>query len=711
GNPHQDLKDNRVINSGYSRYMIGNRHYLTYYEEIDGGFVAFGGNSKGGKITGKGNIRTGKLDFEDVYFVNELKFNLFSVSQMSDKKNSVLFTDTECVFLSPDFKLTDESHVLLKVPRKDNMYNVDLNNVVPQGCLTYHLARATSDESNLWHRRLGHVFRNKLDERGIVIRNKARLVAQGYIQEEGIDYDKVFAPVVRIKAIRLFLAYASFKDFVVYQMDVKSTFLYGKIKEEVYVFQPLGFEDLDFPDKVYKVEKALYRLHQAPRAWYETLSTYLLDNRFQRGMINKTLFIQRDKNEFYVRANIFLGLQVTQKEDVIFISQDKYMNEILNKFGFFDVKTTNTPMETHKTLLKDESPDIMFEDSPFDLVAYTDSDYAGASLDRKYTIGGFWATAKVKNINRKAQLHVKVDGKKVVRSKASIRRDLRFRDERGIDCFSNEVIFEQLTLMGYEKLTQKLTFYKFDLSLLSFLVLFLRAIILFASISGPSLNKGAADSSKTIENLSDALIYSFFSSQLSITQLDREDLQQIHLDDLEEMDLSLGYDWSDQVDEGYNAVPPPYTRNFMPPKPDLVYPSLDDFVDVSKSVSEYVVEKPTIETNEPKNVMKENEAPNIKDWVSKSEEEEEPKFQTINPNFPKIEFVKPRTNREPVEQIRQDTYKSPRGNKRKWKQQMSQKLGSDFEMFNKACHVCGSFDHLKNDCNNWYHNESFANPV
>ncbi|GKD70692.1 ribonuclease H-like domain-containing protein [Tanacetum coccineum] len=157
GNPQQDLKDKGVIDSGCSRHMTGNISYLTDYEEIDGGFVAFGGNSKGGKITRKGKIRTGKLDFEDVYFVKELKFNLFSVSQMCDKKNSVLFTDTACVVLSPDFKLTDESHVLLKVPRKDNMYSVDLKNVVPQGGLTCLFAKATPDESNLWHRRLGHV--------------------------------------------------------------------------------------------------------------------------------------------------------------------------------------------------------------------------------------------------------------------------------------------------------------------------------------------------------------------------------------------------------------------------------------------------------------------------------------------------------------------------------------------------------------------------
>ncbi|GJT21587.1 putative ribonuclease H-like domain-containing protein [Tanacetum coccineum] len=111
------------------------------------------------------------------------------------------------------------------------------------------------------------VYRNKKDERGIVVRNKARLVAQGYKQEEGIDYDEVFAPVARVEAIRLFLAFASFMNFPVYQMDVKSAFLYGTIKEEVYVCQPPGFVDPKFPEKVYKVEKALYGLHQAPRAW------------------------------------------------------------------------------------------------------------------------------------------------------------------------------------------------------------------------------------------------------------------------------------------------------------------------------------------------------------------------------------------------------------------------------------------------------------
>ncbi|GKC33511.1 putative ribonuclease H-like domain-containing protein [Tanacetum coccineum] len=198
------------------------------------------------------------------------------------------------------------------------------------------------------------VYRNKKDERGVVVRNKARLVTQGHRQEEGIDYDDVFAPMARIEAIRLFLAFASFMGFIVYQMDVKSAFLYGTIDEEVYVSQPPGFVDPDHPKKVYKVVKALYGLHQAPRAWYATLSTFLEEHGYRRGTIDKTLFIKKDKKDImlvqvYVDDIIFgstrkswcdefealmkgrfqmssmgeliffLGLQVKQKTDRIFI--------------------------------------------------------------------------------------------------------------------------------------------------------------------------------------------------------------------------------------------------------------------------------------------------------------------------------------------------------------------------------------------------------
>ncbi|GKA82623.1 putative ribonuclease H-like domain-containing protein [Tanacetum coccineum] len=630
GNPQLELQEKGVIDSGCSRHMNG--------------------TSPTSQIMKK--LMVDLLPLEEI--PKEVK-SLVKVKSV--QKNSVLFTDTECVVLSPDFKLLDENHVLLRVPRKDNMYSVDLKNIVPSGGLTCLFAKATLDESNLWHRRLGHinfktmnklvrgnlvrglpskifennhtcvacqkgkqhkascktktvssisqplqmlhmdlfgptfvkslmkkmyclvvtddysrfswvfflatkdetseilktfitgienlidlkvkvircdngtefknkvmnqfcemkgrkpalsfmrsfgcpdtilntidhlgkfdgkadagffvdlynnkafqgnqsngiamynimlkmqvpnieelrvnqeqdanvnntnnintvsptvnvadiknnvvdenivygcvddpnmpnlveivysdddegfdakadmtdldahilVYRNKKYERGIVIKNKARLVAQGYTQEEGIDYDEVFALVARIEAIRLFLAYASFKDIIVYQMDVESAFLYGKIKNDVYVYQPPGFEDPEFSNKVYKMSSM-------------------------------------------GELTFFLGLQVTQKDDGIFISQDKYVDVILKKFGFSTVKTTSTPMETSKPLLKDveaEDVDVHLyrsmirsliylkgqpklglwypKDSPFDLKAYTDSDYAGASLDKKSTTGG-----------------------------------------------------------------------------------------------------------------------------------------------------------------------------------------------------------------------------------------------------------------------------------------------------------------------------------
>ncbi|GKA65602.1 putative ribonuclease H-like domain-containing protein, partial [Tanacetum coccineum] len=204
------------------------------------------------------------------------------------------------------------------------------------------------------------VFRNKRDERSIVVKNKVRLIAQGFRQEEGIDYDEVFAPVARIEAIRLFLAFASYMGFTIYLMDVKSAFLYGTIREKLYVHQPLGFVDPAHPNKVYK-EK--------------------------------------------------------QQPNGIFISQDKYVANILKKFDFSSIRTTTAPIESNKPLIKDEDgidvdvhvyrsiigslmyltasrPDIMFtvyacaRDSPFKLEAFSDCDYKGANLDRKSTTSG-----------------------------------------------------------------------------------------------------------------------------------------------------------------------------------------------------------------------------------------------------------------------------------------------------------------------------------
>ncbi|GJR84508.1 putative ribonuclease H-like domain-containing protein [Tanacetum coccineum] len=161
GNPESILQDHVVVDSGCSSHMTRNKAYLLNNKDYNGGFVAFGSDPKGGKIKGKGKIRTTNLDFDDVYFVDELKFNLFSISQMCDKKNSVLFTDTECLIMSPSFKLLDESQVVLRAPRQNRVYSLDLKNIVPSGGITCLYANATTDESKLWHKRLGHVnFKN-----------------------------------------------------------------------------------------------------------------------------------------------------------------------------------------------------------------------------------------------------------------------------------------------------------------------------------------------------------------------------------------------------------------------------------------------------------------------------------------------------------------------------------------------------------------------
>ncbi|GJR28803.1 putative ribonuclease H-like domain-containing protein [Tanacetum coccineum] len=227
------------------------------------------------------------------------------------------------------------------------------------------------------------VYRNKKDERGIVIRNKAR-----------------------IEAIRLFLAYVSFKYFVVYQMEVNSAFLYDKIKKEVYVCQPPGFEDPKFFDKVYKVEKALYGLHQAPRAWYETLSTYLLDNGFQRGQIDKTLFIKRAKTASTPMETSKPLLKDAEAKDVdvhlyrSMIGSLMYLTALRPDIMFavcVYARFQVTPKVSHLHAMKrifrylKGQPKLGFwypKDSPFDLKAYTESDCTSVSLDRKSTTGG-----------------------------------------------------------------------------------------------------------------------------------------------------------------------------------------------------------------------------------------------------------------------------------------------------------------------------------
>ncbi|GJR56621.1 retrovirus-related pol polyprotein from transposon TNT 1-94 [Tanacetum coccineum] len=233
------------------------------------------------------------------------------------------------------------------------------------------------------------VYRNKLDENGVVTRNKARLVAQGYNQQEGIDYDETYAPVARLESIRILLAYACALDFKLYQMDVKSAFLNGFINEEVYVAQPMGFIDFVKPNYVYKLKKALYGLKQAPNAWYGRLKAFLIKHNYSMGMVDNTLFTKKkDSNliivQIYVddiifgstcqemcddfakimhdefemsmmgELNFFLGLQIKQLDDGIFFNQSKYIKEMLKKFGLEDSKPIKTPMSTETKLTRDE---------------------------------------------------------------------------------------------------------------------------------------------------------------------------------------------------------------------------------------------------------------------------------------------------------------------------------------------------------------------
>nr|GEV82450.1 ribonuclease H-like domain, reverse transcriptase, RNA-dependent DNA polymerase [Tanacetum cinerariifolium] len=615
-NPFSDAKVEGIFDSGCSRSMTGNKERLDDFQVIQGGKVTFRGGK--GTITGKGTIQTPTLDFENVYYVKELQqFNLFSISQICDKKNRVLFTDTEFLVLSKGFKLPDESMVVLRVPRKHNLYTINLNNLCPmehkdaiypilrdfinlvekqlnekvkaitcdngtefknaymielygskgikreysnaktpqqnrvaerknrtlieaartmladselptmfwtehdhlgmfdgkddEGYIVGYSAsnkayrvynvpnkrvektmnmsiqgteptntssdevddfplnsadeifqkelarlkgqeqKATSDAESLGLRftndaeelqqnasakiappgslpvSTGYIpvpagatmvlvdlpagkyaigtkwiLKNKRDAKGIVVQNKARLVAQGHRQEEGIYYDDVFAPVARIEAIRLFLAFASYMGFLVYQMDVKTAFLYRRIDEE--------------------------------KAWCDEFEA-LMKGEFQMSAMGELTF--------------FLGLEVQQRHDAIFINQDMYVQEILNKFDLGSVRTATTPYEYPKTKSKNESdspvnvhlyrsmigslmyltalrPYIMFavsacsrnqvtpttsnleavkkifkylkgqpklglwypKELPLVLEAYSDSDYVRANKDRKSTTGG-----------------------------------------------------------------------------------------------------------------------------------------------------------------------------------------------------------------------------------------------------------------------------------------------------------------------------------
>jgi hypothetical protein len=321
------------------------------------------------------------------------------------------------------------------------------------------------------------------DELGAVTRNKARLVAKGYSQVEGLDFDETYAPVARLESIRILLAYATYHGFKLYQMDVKSAFLNGPIKKEVYVEQPLGFKDSEYPNHVYKLSKALYGLKRAPRAWYECLRDFLVTNGFKVGKVDPSLFTKTVAKDLFIcqiyvddiifgstnkstseefsrimvqkfemsmmgELKYFLGFQIKQLQEGTFISQTKYIQDTLKKFGMKNDKPIKTPMGTNGHLDLDTGgksvhqkvyrsmigsllylcasrPDIMlsvcmcarFQENPnevhirtvkrimrylvytpkfglwypkgstFDLIGYSDADYAGCKIDRKSTLG------------------------------------------------------------------------------------------------------------------------------------------------------------------------------------------------------------------------------------------------------------------------------------------------------------------------------------
>ncbi|WVZ76209.1 LOW QUALITY PROTEIN: hypothetical protein U9M48_024199 [Paspalum notatum var. saurae] len=195
------------------------------------------------------------------------------------------------------------------------------------------------------------VFKNKQGENGMVVRNKARLVAQGFYQKEGIDYEETFAPVAHLEAIRILLAFASSKGFKLQQRDVESAFLNGFIEEEVYVKQPPGFESARFPDRLYKLRKALYGLKQAPRAWYARLKIFLLKSGFVMGSVDKTLFLLSRGGDTLI---FFLGLQIKQGPEGTFVHQAKYIRDILKKFEMGDSKPMTTSISTNTALDADE---------------------------------------------------------------------------------------------------------------------------------------------------------------------------------------------------------------------------------------------------------------------------------------------------------------------------------------------------------------------
>nr|GEY33184.1 putative ribonuclease H-like domain-containing protein [Tanacetum cinerariifolium] len=460
------------------------------FEEIDGGYVAFGGNPKGGMISGKGKIKTGKLDFDDVYFVNELKFNLFSVSQICDKKNNVFFTDTEGVILSSDYKLPDENHGLLRVSRENNMYNVDLKNVVPSGGLTCLFAKATLDESNLWHMRLGHInFKtmNKLVTgnlvRGLpskIFENNHTCVAckkgkqhkasckskpvsfichplqrlhmdlfgptfvkslnkKNYCLVVTDDYSRVNAVSALVTAVgpNPTNNTNSFNNDSPFVNDVSPNFGIARKYSFVDPFKYLNDTDMpELEDIVYSDDEEDVSVD----ADLSNLETNIHGHTQVEGIDYDEVFASVARIEairLFLTYDSFMGFMVYQMDvKRAFLYETIKESYELMLFGLLTVAAV-------KLMLLDASEG--FDQIMHFLNAHTIK-YALVVNPTMYVscIKQFWATATVKKVNDVVQLHALIDGKKVVVSKAIIRRDLHLDDADGVKCLSNEDIFQGL---------------------------------------------------------------------------------------------------------------------------------------------------------------------------------------------------------------------------------------------------------------------------
>nr|GEU73458.1 copia protein [Tanacetum cinerariifolium] len=366
--PHKALKDKGIVDSGCSRHMIRNEAHLKIIKNLRVALLPLEEELE--KVKRKEKEANYAVWKEASHKTQDVNTNLLNAVSTPDSvvgpsrdlnNDKYSYPDDPLMPHLKDIYASPSAGIFTDLSYDDEVMVTEFNNLettfkIQKVWILVDLPFGKKEIGTKW------VYRNKKDEKGVVVRNKACLVAQGHMQEEGIDYVEVFAHVARIEAIRIFLAFASYMGFIVYQMDVKSAFLYGTINEEVYVTQPPRFVDLNFPNKVYKVVKALYGLHQAPRASYATLSTFLKKSRYRRGAIDKTLSIKQDIKDImlvqvYVDDIIFGSIKkywCDEFEELMKNSQDKYVAKILKKFDFLNVKTASTPIKTQKPLFKDE---------------------------------------------------------------------------------------------------------------------------------------------------------------------------------------------------------------------------------------------------------------------------------------------------------------------------------------------------------------------